>query len=371
MIKKKKILMVCNTDAALYKFRMPIIKRILSENNEVITLGGDAGYKEKLLPIVNNHYSLGCYGKINLLISIKHILRAISMVRKEKPDVIHGFTHYGNLVAWILSYFIKSNKLILTVTGMGRLFVKDNCGFLTKIKRILILNLYSVMGKFADKIIVQNDTDADLLSGYIDESKIIIQPGSGVELVDFKRKIKDKYNKLNVFMISRTIKEKGYLEYFHAAKKINELDDRDIFKFHFAGGKSLSDKWDEDIYDLARKCNVEYMGYVDDVESMLRDADIVVLPSYYREGVPRSLLEALAYDCYILTTDMPGCRTTVIDGWNGQLFKPRSVNDISAKLFSIDHNIINSSINRSQNLCCKYFNVDSIIDETIKLYDEK
>lgn len=369
MINKKKILMVCNTDAALYKFRMPIIKRILSQNNEVITLGGDAGYKEKLSPLVDKHYSLGCYGKMDFFISVKNILNAISMVRKEKPNVIHGFTHYGNLVAWIISHFIKSHKLILTVTGMGRLFVNDNCGFLTKIKRLLVLKIYSAMGKRAEKIIVQNDTDADLLSGYVDENKMIIQPGSGVELVDFKRKIKDKNDKINVFMISRTIKEKGYLEYFLAAKKINELDDRHIFNFHFAGGKSLSDKWDEDVYDLARKCNVEYMGYVDDVESMLKDADIVVLPSYYREGVPRSLLEALAYDCYILTTDMPGCRTTVIDGWNGQLFKPRSVNDLCAKLFLINYQVINESIGRSNFLCSKYFDVELIIKETINLYD--
>jgi len=365
-----KVLMVCNTDAALYRFRMPIIKRLKEDKCEVITVGGETGYGKSLSEIVDHHYTLNMYGQENFISTFKNCLLALNIIRKESPDVVHGFTHYGNIVAGISKIIIRSNyKLFFSVTGMGRLFVNEKPGFFENIKRNLLLNLYKIISKNADAVFVQNEDDFHLLKNYVGENKLKLQAGSGIPVNgSYERKVKTDDEKINIYMISRPVAEKGYIDYFDAVSVFNKISKEKRFVFYFAGANSLQDPWDKKVEELANAAGVNYLGYVEDVEPLLQNADIVVLPSYYREGVPRSLLEALVHDCLILTTDMPGCKTTVIDGWNGFVVKPKSPNDLCSKIMKIDHNFLNKTIRNSRKYCQVRFDAELIVSETIELY---
>lgn len=363
-----KVLMICNSDAALYKFRMPIIRALKELGKTVITISGDTGYTEKLGECVDENYSIPMYGNEKISNLIKVVKYCRSTIAKERPDVIHGFTHFGNIVAG-LSSFGTDAKLIMTVTGMGRLFVEENPNFITSIKKYVLQNAYRFLSKRASVIFVQNSTDSELLSRYVDSGKIMVQPGSGIEVKSLALKeIKSK--EIKVLMASRKNREKGYLEYFKAAKLYQALHSNSNLSFSFAGGASLKDPFDRELNELCEDANVEYLGYVQDMDSLYNKYDVMILPSYYREGVPRSLLEALINDMYIITTNMPGCKETVIDGWNGALVEPKNVNALVSKFISLDLELLESCKGNSYNLALQKFDSQIIVNQTISSYEQ-
>jgi len=97
-------------------------------------------------------------------------------------------------------------------------------------------------------------------------------------------------------------------------------------------------------------------------------SDVIVLPSYYREGIPRSLIEALALDKIIITTNLPGCRETVIDGWNGFFVKEKDWRDLTGKILNINEKTLSEFTNRSLLLAKRYFNSKILVDLTLKEY---
>lgn len=361
--------MICNSDAALYKFRMPIIKALIESGDEVVTIGGDTGYKDKLSEIVNKHYDVSMYGKEKFSGVIISLWEIIKIVKHENPDVIHGFTHYGNLMAGIAHYFSNKSKFFISITGMGRLFIDEKFKITRFIGQKLLLNSYRLLGKKVNKIFVQNADDCQLLSGYIDLNKIIIQPGSGVEIKSRRLKpVKELGSDICVYMISRPVESKGYKDFIMAAGLFRKIKKDSNLKFFYAGGDSLNNPWDSDLERLCNENDVKYLGYIENVHELYDKADVVILPSFYREGTPRSLLEALSFDCKIITTNMPGCKDTVIDGWNGFKFTAKDINEIISSFFKLNTSFLNSSQGRSMNLCLAKFDSKFIVNETLNCY---
>jgi N,N'-diacetylbacillosaminyl-diphospho-undecaprenol alpha-1,3-N-acetylgalactosaminyltransferase len=126
----------------------------------------------------------------------------------------------------------------------------------------------------------------------------------------------------------------------------------------------------DSIKDYAAKSGVFYLGFVENIRDYISASDIMVLPSIYREGTPRSLIEALALGKVIVTTDMPGCRETVIDGWNGFFCKGGDINSLVSKILAIDNKFILQATERSRNLCLVKYDSTLLIEKTLACYKD-
>lgn len=176
-------------------------------------------------------------------------------------------------------------------------------------------------------------------------------------------------------MVSRLLYQKGLIEYVEAARIIKNKFPKVEF-VHVGGFDDSPDRINKEIYDNWKKeKNIDFLGEVkiEKVYGLLKKSNIFVLPSYYREGIPRSSIEALAMGCAILTTDQPGCRSTVINGSNGFLFSVKNTNDLAKKMMHIIENpkLLKQFQTNSYKLSKKFDvkNINSVIINNINNLD--
>ena len=253
------------------------------------------------------------------------------LMRSERPDVFLGYTVkpnvYGSLAARLLGIPVINN-----IAGLGTVFIKQ--GWLVRVVRWL----YRAALSRSAKVFFQNDDDRQLFigSGLVRTEVTDLLPGSGIDLNRFKPRLKPSVNtadsKFRFLLIARMLKDKGVSEYVEAARLLSQrwphaefcllgfLDVRNPT----AISKAEMDAWVAHGF-------VDYIGASEDVRDAIAAADCVVLPSY-REGTPRTLLEAAAMARPIITTDAVGCREVVEDGVNGYLCKVRNAADLAEKM---------------------------------------
>lgn len=324
-----KIAVVLNTSWNIYNFRKGLVLSLIDKGNEVITIAPNDMYTPKLVELGCTHFPVKMDSRgANPLKDFLLIFELFNIYRRQKPDVILHYTIkpniYGTIAATILGIPVVNN-----VCGLGTMFLKDNM-----VSRVAIL-LYRIAFRFPKKIFFQNIDDLQLFK----EKKIVkenlcdLLPGSGINTKDFMPSMSESVNKPFTFLlISRLIYDKGVLEYIDA---IDSLKKRGIeAKFQLLG--PIDEKHKRGIpkaviYDWIETRQIEYLGVTEDVRTYIEKADCVVLPSY-REGTPKTLLEAASMAKPIVATDVPGCRNVVIDGENGFLCTPRDAEDLAVKM---------------------------------------
>lgn len=218
------------------------------------------------------------------------------------------------------------------MSGLGTVFIIKN--FVSKVA----LGLYRFAFRFPAKVFFQNGDDRQLFldNGLVRREITDLLPGSGVDTNKFRPAAEFRRNQPFVFlMVARVLYEKGVVEYFEAAKIIRQAVPGTRIQLlgglDEAGGvgvpRATFEEW-------LKAGDIEYLGRSDDVAAHIHQADCVVLPSY-REGTPKTLLEAAACGKPLVTTDVPGCRETVVDGRNGYLCQVRSGEDLAAKMLQV------------------------------------
>ena len=256
------------------------------------------------------------------------IFRFIQLFLKLKPDCILSYTPkcniYGALAAGLLNIAIINN-----VSGLGTAFIQKN--LITRIVKWL----YIIALRKSAKIFFQNKDDLSLFidKGLVKADLTDLLPGSGVDVNHFtpvENSIpRDKF----VFLlVARMLKDKGIVEFVTATRLLKtQYPHIECQLLGFLDVKNSSAISSEEMQTWVDEGVVNYLGVSDSVIDFLRQADCVVLPSY-REGTPRSLLEAASVGKPVITTDAVGCREVVDDGVNGFLCKLRSADDLKAKM---------------------------------------
>ena len=174
--------------------------------------------------------------------------------------------------------------------------------------------------------------------------------------------------KIVVLFPAKALREKGVVEFYNAAAMVSKLTNKFVFLHLGSSGESLGGISLEELKELSKRCKVFYLGYKDNICDYMCASDVVILPSFYGEGIPRALLEALALDKIVITTDNRGCREVVIDGWNGFLVEPKSVRDIVAKLLNLEMLDLSMFRGRSYKLAKIFFSSKIVVDITFKYY---
>ncbi|MFK8258251.1 glycosyltransferase family 4 protein [Erwinia sp. AnSW2-5] len=325
----KTIVITANTSWYVFNFRKNTIISLLKQGYNVTVLAPQDDYTDRLL-------TLGCEFKhididksgTNFIKDIKSIVQFYNFYRKNRVSAVLNFTPKNNIYSTIAAN-MNDIKSINNIAGLGAVFVKKN------LLTCLVKKLYKFSQERATFVFFQNKEDKKIFDeANINISGFDILPGSGVDLTRFGLCEVADDGRVVFALVARLLIEKGIFEYAQAASnlKARYKDDVRFLLIGFTDASNPRSVTREQIEFWVNEGNIDYSGPVDDVESILKNVDCIVLPSYYREGVPKSLLEAAAMGKPIVTTDNVGCRDVVDDGITGYLCQSRSVADLSEKM---------------------------------------
>ncbi len=366
---------VSHLDFNLFRFRLPIMKRLVELGNEVIAFcppGEYAGRFEKN-SIQYIPWNLNRQNK-NPFTEVAYIYQLAQTIREIRPALVHSFTIRPNLYTCFASYFIsKKANIVCSVTGLGSLYLNTS-SIKFRLSALMADCAYALAFHHAHYVVFQNtDNQSQFLSRrLIPESKSILIKGSGVNTQTFSPTGGGGENKpVKVLLVARLIREKGVMEFCEAAKALKaKYSDEVVFLlvgWFDQGNPSCIDRGEIEYYTQAG-CVSVYEG-VDDPAPFYADSDIYCLPSY-GEGMPMTVLEAMASGLPIVTTDAPGCRETVDEGVNGYLVQPRDVGQLVERLSRlIEDRLLRERMGTvSRQMAENQFSLDLVIERHLQLY---
>lgn len=314
--KIKKILLVCDASDSLLDFRGKLIEALLLRN-EVTVFSPEIGrsdIRERLLHMgVQLRENNLKPSNVSLLSDLRYLRSLYRVIKEIKPDVFFPYAFKPVIYGTLMAKFCGVKRITPMLTGLGYNFsdVSRRKGLISLITRMLLK--FSLRPASGLRLIFQNKDDLHKLihKGIISPGQpSYVVNGSGVDLSHYHYST-PRATPLSFLMISRLINAKGVGEFFEAAKIMRKRYPEVRFKLIGAFEDNI-DAIDTGLYE--KICSgevVEYYGSVRDVRPFLANASIVVLPSYYGEGIPRCLLEAMAMGRAIITSDSVGCKETV------------------------------------------------------------
>jgi glycosyltransferase involved in cell wall biosynthesis len=326
-----RVVVSINTSWNIVNFRAGLVSALRSHGFEIVAASPVDAHTARLPGLGCRHVPLAMDNKgTNPLKDIGLFLRYLRLMRSERPDVYLGWTIkpniYGSLAARLFGIPCINN-----VSGLGTAFLRD--GWLTRVARLL----YRTALNRSVCVFFQNRDDRDLFVGarLVRAEQARLLPGSGVDLGRFAPAppAPRPADEGPVFiLVARLLWDKGVGEYVKAARRVKARAPQARFRLlGFLDVENRTAVPRETVEGWEREGLIDYLGATDDVRPHIADADCVVLPSY-REGTPRSLLEAAAMARPLIATDVPGCREVVDDGVNGWLCRARDAEDLADRM---------------------------------------
>lgn len=365
----KKIALIGTTATSLYGFRADLIKKLVMEGHTVYAFTSEYSYgdleKVKALGAEPITYKLS-RGGLNPFADIQSMLELINKFKKIQPDIVFSYFAkpiiYGTVAAKIAKVPIKIGML----EGLGYTFTDQPEGqtIKTKLVKSIQILLYKISLPFLDKLIFLNPDDPkDLLEkNHITVKKVEILGGIGLSLEDYPYTPKQIQLPLNFLFIGRLLKEKGVYELIAAIKIIKQRYPNTVFTILGAiDHANMGALKQSELEEYIKTGLIHYVGYVSNVKDYIIDSDVFILPSY-REGVPRSTQEAMSIGRPVITTDVPGCRETVIDGLNGFLVPKWNVEILAEKMMYFIENPQQVTImgNESYKIAVEKFDAEKV-----------
>jgi N,N'-diacetylbacillosaminyl-diphospho-undecaprenol alpha-1,3-N-acetylgalactosaminyltransferase len=337
---------ISHLDINLFLFRLPVMRTLVDQGHQVVAVCPRGAFTDKFVDYGIDVCTYTIDRKsFNPFKEIITFFKIILIFRQIKPDVLHAFTIKPCVYSALASRFANIPSVYGAITGLGSIFVDaSRC----KINAAVYLSyLMKFAFQFVDKVVFQNDDDLNFFveRRILPRSKAALIRGSGVDTEFFcmKRISSERLDGLRqrlslplanvvVLMVGRAIRHKGVVEYIQAAAKVREQ----IFNVDFVlvGGVDDGNPSSVSRDYLCSQSHIHWLGHRDDIAELTALCDICVLPSY-REGVPRSLLEAAAMGKPIVTTDAVGCREVVEDGVNGFLVPVRDVGALAQRIVQL------------------------------------
>jgi len=328
-----KIILFNNSSWNIINYRLGLIKDFLKKNFEVTVIAPQDKYSKQICNLGCNFIpiAMDSNGK-NPINDLILFIRILYLLKREKPNFLLGFTIKPNIFGTLAANFLNI-KVINNISGLGISFVENN--FFSYFIRFL----YRISLKNSHKVFFQNKDDRNLFLKYkiVNKSNSSLLPGSGINLINFSFNKISTNKKFTFIFISRLLISKGIDSFLKSAVYLKKMGFKNI-EFNVVGLHDPKSNLFIQETVLNKHINsglINYHGHVEDVRPYLRKSSCVVLPSYYREGVPRVLIEALAIGRPIITTNSVGCKETVNNNKNGFLINPKDQNDLQAKMLKM------------------------------------
>ncbi len=356
----KKFLLISPKNRPTYNFRGDLLKAIAEKGYEVVATGPDKenvdkievlGVRHIVVPLSRNGTSIKS--------DIEYYKALLKVIKEEKPDVTLGYTVKPSIYGALAARKAGVKGVYSMIAGLGYTFTSKTlkARLLHKIVRFL----YKRGLKKADGVFFQNPDDmAEFVNTkLVKAEKCTVVNGSGVNM---SRYTPTPYpEKLTFFMLARVMYCKGALEYLQAAEAVKNAHPQVRFMLLGAVENIQDSVPKETIEDYVNRGVIEYFGETLDVRPYFDQCSVYVLPSY-REGTPRTVLEAMSMARPVITSDAPGCRQTVEDGINGYLVPIKDPNALEEAMlkFVKDPSLVEKMGNESLRLCSEKFEVGKV-----------
>ena len=362
----KKIIYFISEDWVFLNHRFDLAKKIISSGFKLSLITKVSNYKKEIEEEKINVINLKTErGSLNIRKSFKDIYKIFKIYKKLKPDIVHHFgirqIVHGNIAARLAGIKNSYNS----ITGLGSVFISGNI-----ILKFFILTVLKISLLFKKSyILVQNKYDFDFVKKKLPNKNNILLPASGVDTNKFLQTKEPKGNVIFLFA-SRIIKDKGIIELIEATKQLKSQKKK--FELYIAGSPDFQNKstishvqlktWESLGY-------IRYLGLVKDMEQLYKKVHVGILPSY-REGLPKSLLEAASSGKPIITTDVPGCNEIVKNEFNGLIVPPKDSNELmkAMKKLILNKKLRISMGKKGRELIKKNFSNSKATKDIINLY---
>ncbi|QNI52882.1 putative alpha-galactosyltransferase [Synechococcus sp. BIOS-E4-1] len=364
-----RVLVIAGFAESLLNFRGPLLSAMIARGLEVHVaapnLFEDFCIRKKLELLSLNLHDICLYrASTNPLTDLKLLCSLTLLIRKIQPDFVLSYTIKPVIYGTIASWLVGVPRRCTLITGLGYAFT-GNAGGVRGLVKIVVQSLYKLALFRSHKVFFQNNDDYDLfrtLGLITNRTSTVVVNGSGVDL-EFFSVAPLPLGPPHFLMIARLLGDKGVREYAQAAQQL-KAKWPDI-EFSLVGwldqnpdsiSQSELDSW-------IQSSSLNYLGRLQDIRPAMRQCSVYVLPSY-REGMPRTVLEAMAMGRAVITTHAPGCRETVVEGENGFLVPIKSIDVLVSAMerFIYEPQLAHRMGRRGRELAEERFDVNKIND---------
>lgn len=331
-----KIVVISNAAGSLVRFRGPLLRLLVERGHQVHTLAPEYTEEEcrelEALGVLPESYRIERTGQ-NPLSDLRTLRDLAGWMRRAKPDISLTYFIKPNIYGGLAAAMAGVPRRVAMVEGLGYLFTPGaNDPISKRLMRGLAVTLLKISFSRAHKVLFLNvDDQAEFIQrGIVSPAKADLIGGIGVDLNEFPVAPLPA-GPISFLMIGRLLREKGVREFVEAAGRLKERFPE--ARFHLVGGTDANPGAIsvEEARTFSSDGGVEWLGELADVRPAIADCSVYVLPSY-REGVPRSTQEAMAMGRPVVTTDVPGCRETVVEGVNGFFAAARDTTSLAGAM---------------------------------------
>jgi glycosyltransferase involved in cell wall biosynthesis len=373
-----KIAVIAGLAESLINFRGPLLTTLAKSGHEVIAIapGENPEIACKLRDIGVSYCAVELERTgMNPVRDLRALFRMTSRLRSISPDIVLGYTIKPVIFGSLAARLAGVPHIFSIITGLGYAFMEQSLKQ-SMVNRIVSC-LYRIGLAFNEKVFFQNPDDMSLfcrqrLIGNGDKAELV--NGSGVDL-DYFEQVPSQTARPVFLLIARLLKNKGIDEYAEAARILKTRYPTAEFRIlgPFDSNPAAVEK--RRISEWQKAGIIKYLGETSDVRPFIAEASVYVLPSY-REGTPRSVLEAMAMGRPVVTTTAPGCRETVIDGENGFLVPVKDKHALARAMekFIVNPDLVATMGRRSREIAEDKYDVhkvNSVIMEAMGLTDEE
>lgn len=362
----RKIAIVAGYAPSLVNFRLELLKTLVGAGHTVEALAPE--YDET---VVRTLESLGITFRqipmartgMSPIEDIRTFLTLFKYFVTSRCDVVLPYTMKPVIYAGLAARLAGTTDRFALMTGLGYLFSDENPSWRKSMIRQLSVHLYRLALAGTKRVFVYNEADvADIKRHRMvkDEKLLTRVAGSGVDLDHFRQS--DSPEAPVFLLVARLLRDKGVIEFAKAARILKARYPQAKFRLLGPFDDNPSGLSRAEVDGWVREGAIEYLGETRDVRPHLDRCSVFVLPSYYREGVPRSILEAMATGRAIVTTNLAGCRDTVVEGVNGKVIPPRDANALADAMerFIVAPELMRSMGRMSRKLAEERFDVRAV-----------
>lgn len=310
-------------------------------------------------------------GKHGPISTIEHLYKYFTVINSIQPDVVHLITMKPIILGGIIARMFHVH-CIASITGLGPAF---ECNGRSFIKKTIFKALLKLALKAIDDVIVQNQGDKDFI-GKLTKNKLetALIKGSGVPLDQFKPAAKLPCDPFIVVSSARFLIQKGFIELVQASERLQKRGIK--FKLKLYGWRDEGNKanlTEKTLNNWLESGIVDSIERVDDMAPALRNSSLFVLASYYGEGLPRAVIEAQASGLPVITSSIPGCVDSIIDGVTGQIVPPKDVFSLER---AMEEFILNPEKSRAfgtaaREFAIKTYSIESVVQEHLRIYSKR
>lgn len=364
------LLYLVNNPAFFMSHRLPLAQAAQKAgfNVHVATMSGPAVARIRALGFSHHALPLSRSGK-NPFKELRSLWAMYQLFKHLKPQIVHAVTIKPVIYGGIAARMAKVPGFLAAVSGLGYLFTNEQASLAKKIA----LKLYKIaLNHPHSRVVFQNNSDKDVLqqAGVVRPEQVVLIRGSGVDLQSFKFSNEPVEPPIVALMVARLLKDKGVEEFIAAAQISQQNNDGIVWQI--AGSADAGNPASltrEQIMECHQAGVVQWLGEQDNVAELYKKAHIAVLPSY-REGLPKSLIEAAACGRAVVTTDVPGCRDAIEANITGLLVPPRDVVALHAAVVELAQDEVKRQRfgRAGRDLAERAFDINTVIDSHLRLY---